>query len=83
MRRNVEFNNAAAMKAVQAPIRCINAGAFPTNVAVNRKYAPGFDAVILEGVGHFPMLEDPEAFNQELADMLEDIVVPATTNEQP
>ena len=34
--------------------------AVPTAIDVNRKYCD-FNAVIMEGVGHFPMLERPEA----------------------
>ncbi len=30
----------------------------------------GLDVVLMEGVGHFPMLEDPSAFNALLADVL-------------
>ena len=42
----------------------------PTALDVNRKFAPQFDATILKGVGHYPMLEDPARFNQALADVL-------------
>lgn len=63
------------MSAVKAPIRCINAApsfayALPTQVETNRKYAD-YDAVIMEGVGHYPMLETPEEFNSRLAEVLQ------------
>lgn len=61
------YDRAAAMRAVAAPIRAINGDLYPTNVEGNRRYAPGFDAVIMEGVGHFPMLERPDEFNRHLA----------------
>jgi pimeloyl-ACP methyl ester carboxylesterase len=42
----------------------------PTSLEVNRKYAPQFDAVIMKGSGHYPMLEDPARFNELLADII-------------
>ena len=59
-----------AMREIKVPIRAINADRAPTNIEVNRKYAPQFDAVIIKGTGHYPMLEDPARFNQMLADIL-------------
>lgn len=53
------------------PVRCINAAApYATAIETNRKYAD-FDAVIMEDVGHFPMLERPVAFNARLREMLQ------------
>ena len=62
----------AAMGAVAVPIRAINAGA--TNVEGNRKYARDFDALQMEGSGHFPMLERPSDFNALLAQVVSEIV---------
>jgi pimeloyl-ACP methyl ester carboxylesterase len=62
----INYDMAAAMRAVQAPIRCINADLYPTNIEGNRRYSAGFDAVIMEGVGHYPMLERPDEFNGHL-----------------
>jgi sigma-B regulation protein RsbQ len=59
-----------AMKEIKVPIKAINADLNPTNLEINRKYAPQFDAVIIKGTGHYPMLEDPARFNQMLADIL-------------
>jgi sigma-B regulation protein RsbQ len=64
------YDAAAALREVKVPIRAINADRVPTNVEVNRKYAPQFDAVIIKGTGHYPMLEDPARFNQMLAEIL-------------
>ena len=44
-------------------MRCINSGMWPTNLEGNRKYQPNFDCVVMEGGGHFLMMEKPEAFN--------------------
>ena len=58
------------LKEIKVPIKAINADLNPTNLEINRKYAPQFDAVIIKGTGHYPMLEDPARFNQMLADIL-------------
>jgi pimeloyl-ACP methyl ester carboxylesterase len=63
-----------ALSAVKVPIRCVNAAPRPpsgppTAVATNRKYAD-FDAVLLDGVGHFLMLEKPAEFNAKLREVL-------------
>lgn len=65
-----DYDMRHALSAVQAPIRCINTASVPTNLSGNRKYARDFDAVIMEGVGHFPMLERPEEFNHHLAQVI-------------
>ncbi|HKG45477.1 MAG TPA: alpha/beta hydrolase [Pyrinomonadaceae bacterium] len=67
------YEPAAALREVKVPIRAINADRVPTNVEVNRKYAPQFDAVIIKGTGHYPMLEDPARFNQMLAEILRNL----------
>lgn len=51
------------------PIRAINAkppAAPATAFETNRKYAD-YDAVVMEGVGHFLQLERPKEFNEHLA----------------
>src|SRR6185369_10002774 len=64
------YDPAPALKEIKAPIRAINADRVPTNIEVNRKYAPQFDVVIIKGTGHYPMLEAPAQFNALLADIL-------------
>ena len=61
------------LKEIKVPIKAINADLNPTNLEINRKYAPQFDAVIIKGTGHYPMLEDPARFNQMLADILKSL----------
>jgi pimeloyl-ACP methyl ester carboxylesterase len=47
-----------------APIRAINAaGAYETRIEANRKYAD-YDAVLMEGVGHYPHMTRPDQFNE-------------------
>jgi sigma-B regulation protein RsbQ len=59
-----------ALREIKVPIHAINGDRAPTDLAANRKYASQFDATILKGMGHYPMLEDPTRFNQALADVL-------------
>jgi pimeloyl-ACP methyl ester carboxylesterase len=65
-------------------VRAINAPWVPTAFEVNRRYSPGFDAVIVEGVGHFLMLEAPDRFNQALRQTLQSLAgAPAGGAGQP
>ncbi|HEX7331645.1 MAG TPA: alpha/beta hydrolase [Pyrinomonadaceae bacterium] len=64
------YDSAPALATVKVPIRAINGDITPTNLEVNRKYAPQFDAVIIKGSGHYPMLEHPARFNELLGDFL-------------
>lgn len=73
LRAIFSYDAAAALREVKVPIRAINADGTPTNVEINRKYAPQFDALIIKGTGHYPMLEDPARFNQMLADILRNL----------
>jgi|SRR5689334_714001 len=64
------YDAAPALREIKVPIRAINSDRVPTNLDVNRKYAPQFDVVIIKGTGHYPMLEDPARFNALLTDVL-------------
>jgi pimeloyl-ACP methyl ester carboxylesterase len=66
----------ALLKDAHKPVRCINSsGGYkfftPTDVAINKKYAD-YDAVIIDQVGHYPMLEKPAEFNQKLRTVLKE-----------
>ena len=61
-----------ALGELGVPIRLINSDYVPTNVDAGREYASSFDAVLMSGVGHFVMMEDPETFNRLLADIVEE-----------
>jgi len=86
MRSFGAFDAATALKEARVPVRCVNAApgttAFgqPTAVDVNRKYGD-FRVVLMEGVGHFPMLEKPEEFNGKLREALKELpAAPAKTD---
>jgi pimeloyl-ACP methyl ester carboxylesterase len=74
MRDLTGLDTKALLKEAKAPVRCINSsGGFqfftPTAAAINKKYAD-FDAIFIDAVGHYPMLEKPAEFNQKLRDVL-------------
>ena len=62
----LDYELGPALAAVEVPVRYINAGGYPTNVEVNRKYQSSFDGVTMDGVGHFLMMEKPLEFNELL-----------------
>lgn len=68
-----KYDAAPALKEIKVPIRAINADRSPTDLEANRKYAPQFDAVIMKGSGHYPMLEQPAKFNELLAEIIKQI----------
>jgi pimeloyl-ACP methyl ester carboxylesterase len=73
----VDFQNneiIRVLQEVQAPIVCINSDKYPTNAEANQQYAPSFKAMIMSGVGHFNMIEDPETFNRLLEETVQEFV---------
>jgi pimeloyl-ACP methyl ester carboxylesterase len=69
----------ALMREAKVPVRCINSAptfmfAIPTDSEVNGKYCD-YRAVIMEGVGHFPMLEKPIEFNEKLRQVLQEFAL--------
>jgi pimeloyl-ACP methyl ester carboxylesterase len=57
-----DYVPAAALRAAGVPVWAIQGSRFPTAVEVNRKHAPSFQAIVMEGTGHFPQVESPAAF---------------------
>lgn len=57
-------------KEVEVPVVAINSAYTPTSIENNRKYIKSYDAFFIEGTGHYPMLEDPENFNNKLEAVL-------------
>ena len=56
------------------PVYCNNANVRPTDLSANRRHFKMFDAVVLDGVGHFLQLEDPVRFDHELQKAVDRIV---------
>ena len=63
---------AGALAEVQVPIRLINSDYRPTNTASGQSLTMSFEAVLMSGVGHFVMQEDPEQFNALLTELIKD-----------
>lgn len=57
---------ATALGELDLPVVALNAAAPPTDEVAIRRLEPRFRVVTLQGVGHFPMLEDPRTFNRAL-----------------
>lgn len=70
MKGILSYDAGPVFRETKVPIYAINGDRAPTALEVNRKYAPQFDATIIKGSGHYPMLENPAAFNQALAEIL-------------
>lgn len=62
----MDMDYRAALDALDLPIVALNSALPPTDEAAIRAVEPRFALVTLDGVGHFPMLEDPQTFNREL-----------------
>jgi pimeloyl-ACP methyl ester carboxylesterase len=58
------------LSALSVPVASVNADKYPTNAAALARYAPGFQAFIVKGVGHYPMLEAPEEFVARLEEAI-------------
>jgi pimeloyl-ACP methyl ester carboxylesterase len=76
MRDMLPLDVAVLLKDAKVPVRCINsAGGYQfftaTATDINKKYAD-FNAVMIDDVGHYPMLEKPEEFNQKLKEVLKE-----------
>jgi pimeloyl-ACP methyl ester carboxylesterase len=60
------YDMAEALARIEVPVRAINSDLVATDLPMSRRYAADFDAVVISGVGHFPMLEAPGRFRQAL-----------------
>jgi len=70
-----DYDLPSALSAVSdLKVRCINSAMFPTAIDVNRAYVPDFEVTVMDGVGHFPMLEQPAVFNAALERVIHEIV---------
>lgn len=60
-------------KKVSVPVRAINTDIMPVNIENNKKYFKDYACFMLEGFGHYPMLECPNRFNQLLQTCLDQL----------
>jgi len=59
-----------AVAALRVPVRLINSPLYPTDSEAANRH--GMEVVIMSGVGHFAMMEDPETFNALLSSAIAD-----------
>jgi pimeloyl-ACP methyl ester carboxylesterase len=70
------------LRETKVPIVAVNADKFPTRLDHDRQYAPQFDALIVKGMGHYLMREDPAAFNAQLARAVAEVEATAAPGER-
>ncbi|MCW8812810.1 MAG: alpha/beta hydrolase [Chlorobium sp.] len=68
-----KFNEAANFDKINIPVRFINSNKFPTNIEAAKRHIKDFDLKIIEGVGHFPMLEKTEEFNKIVEEIINNL----------
>jgi pimeloyl-ACP methyl ester carboxylesterase len=59
----------SSLRVIGRPVVAINPDYKPTDVEALRRY--GVKTVLMSGVGHFAMMEDPETFNRILAETVD------------
>ena len=71
MRHVIDNDDAvlAGVRELEAPLVAINPGHPPTDVEALLRH--GVRTKLLPNVSHFPMLEDPDAFNRALGETVE------------
>lgn len=57
---------------VTVPVHAINSDVGITEKEINKKYFKDYDFSIVKGVGHYPMLENPNSFNMALEKILQE-----------
>jgi pimeloyl-ACP methyl ester carboxylesterase len=66
-----KFDEAANFDKINLPVRFINSAKYPTNLEAAKRHIKDFDLKIIEGVGHFPMLEKTDEFNSALDETID------------
>lgn len=72
--RNIyQYNSLKAATELQPRIIAVNGQKFKVKEAENIKILPGFTAKIIRGTGHFPMIENPERFDELLQEAINEL----------
>ena len=61
------------LKEIRLPIISINCDMYPVSVEENKKYVNPFTVKMMNGVGHFVMLEDKDRFNILLQEAIDEL----------
>lgn len=62
------------LKTIDLPFYAVSSDLYPTNAEDNRRYVRSFDVKLMEGYGHFLMMENPEDFNRLLEETIVEIL---------
>jgi len=68
-----EFDQASCAAEAGVPVRAINSKVHPTAVDANREIAVSFEVTLMDGVGHFPQIESPKAFQSHLRRVVDEL----------
>lgn len=74
MRNLFNYDPIPALNEIQLPIISINCNLYPVTVEENKKHVKSYNVKMMNGVGHFVMLEDKEKFNQLLQEAIDELV---------
>lgn len=69
----LDFDLEGEFASAEVPIRAILGQTAPIDIEGNRALRPDFDAVVMEGCGHYPQLERPAEFNRYLMAYVEEL----------
>ena len=61
------------LKEIRLPIISINCDLYPVAIEENKKYVDSFTVKMMNGVGHFVMLEDKDKFNKLLQEGIDEL----------
>lgn len=64
------WDGVTGLRALKVPVVAINADLAPTDEARIRALSPNFRLVVVPGLGHFLMMEDPARFNSVLREQI-------------
>lgn len=77
-----DYDVASPVGRLMVPLRAINGDLFPTDVTGVRKTKPDFHVIIMKHMGHYPMLERPDEFNQHIDAVIADLTKKVTSAQE-
>lgn len=69
------YDSPRGLATVTAPLTFINSDFWATDLQAARRYASEVQLLVLQGVGHFLMLEAPDEFNELLAETVSKLAI--------
>ncbi len=73
MRAMFNHDITPVLDTLDIPIRLINSDLYPTDMEANKRHMKDAKLILLDGLGHFPQMEDPPRFNDALQNILEEL----------